>query len=129
MMNNKIAYSQRGVTALGWMIILAMIAFFTLLALRVVPMYLEYSNVVSIMESIKDEAQESKKSKKDLKKMITRRLDMNDVTNATVEDVKFEEKSNKMTVTIEYEVRQPMVKQIGIVGSFNKSVEYTTPAR
>ncbi len=42
---------QRGMTGIGWMIVLALIGFFVLLALRMVPAYLDYFKVVSTLEA------------------------------------------------------------------------------
>ena len=46
---------QRGMTAIGWLIVLAMIGFFVLLALRMVPAYLDYYKVVSTLEGLESE--------------------------------------------------------------------------
>ena len=42
-------HKQRGMTAIGWMLVLGLIAFFTLVTLRLLPMYMEYTKVVSVL--------------------------------------------------------------------------------
>ena len=53
-MNNK-RHDQRGMTAIGWLLVLGLIAFFTLITLRLVPLYIEYGKVASVLESLPDE--------------------------------------------------------------------------
>jgi len=52
MLNTQSLNKQRGVTAIGWLIILGLIAFFTLLVLRIAPMYLEFYSAESILENL-----------------------------------------------------------------------------
>ena len=48
-------HQQKGVTAIGWLIILALIGFFVMLTLKMLPSYLEYFKVVSTLESLEKE--------------------------------------------------------------------------
>ena len=47
---------QQGMTAIGWLIVLVLIGFFVLLALRMVPAYMEYYKVVSSLSSLEKES-------------------------------------------------------------------------
>ena len=42
-------------TAIGWLIVLALVAYFVMLALRLGPVYMEYFAVSDSIESLKDE--------------------------------------------------------------------------
>jgi predicted Kef-type K+ transport protein len=53
---------QRGVTAIGWLIILGLIAFFVLLTLRLAPVYIEAYKVSSQLKSLNREPNITKKS-------------------------------------------------------------------
>ncbi len=46
---------QNGMTAIGWLIVLALIGFFVLLTLRMLPSYLEYYKIVSSLDSMEKE--------------------------------------------------------------------------
>jgi len=122
-------FHQRGVTAIGWMIILCLIAFFTLLTLRLAPMYLEYSTVLSALDSVKTQAETERMSTSDIKRSIMANLSINDADNVKPEHITIESKREKVIVTVAYEVRQPMAKQISILGTFDKTVEITMPSR
>lgn len=121
MFNNKSMHRQRGVTAIGWLIILSLIAFFTLLALRIVPMYLEYYSAESILEKVASEPDIKTMRKHDIDSKITSLLDINSMTNVKPEYYVVDKKADGMTITLEYEVRAPMFKEIGIYGHFKKT--------
>jgi predicted Kef-type K+ transport protein len=114
---------QRGMTAIGWIIVLGLIAFFTLVTLRLVPLYLEYSKVASVLESLQNEPGITRQTKADVQRLIGRRFDINDVRNLDPKIAEVESRSGRLTVTMDYERRTNMVGNIDLVVRFNKSVE------
>ena len=65
---------QNGMTAIGWLIVLALIGFFVLLTLRMLPSYLEYYKVVSTLDSLKKEGTMS--SPAEIRRLIDRRFNI-----------------------------------------------------
>ena len=53
---------QQGMTLISWVIVLAIIAFFATLTMRLVPMYQEYYGVLQIMKSMETELKNNKLS-------------------------------------------------------------------
>jgi len=82
--------TQRGMTAIGILIVLSLIAFFTLLVLRLVPPYLENFNVTSSLKSLQQEAGIKDKTPGEIRNLLQRRLDINDVENVKKENVTIE---------------------------------------
>ena len=115
---------QRGVTAVGWLIILALIGFFTLVTLKLLPIYIDGFSVTSALESLKNEHNVSSKSPAEIKNMIMKRLDINMVTDVERENIFIERSGGMMTVEIEYEVRKPMMGNVDIVVTYNNKVEF-----
>ena len=70
--------TQRGMTAIGWIIVLGLIAFFVLLALRLTPGYLEYFSVASSIESLENEPGITEKSPPEIRSLIDKRFQVND---------------------------------------------------
>lgn len=114
---------QRGMTAIGWIIVLGLIAFFTLVTLRLVPLYLEYSKVASVLESLQNEPGITRQTKADVQRLIGRRFEINDVRNLDPKIAEVESRSGRLTVTMDYERRTNMVGNIDLVVRFNKSIE------
>ena len=116
-------YHQRGMTAIGWLLVLGLIAFFTLITLRLVPMYLEYSKVASVLESLKSQPGIGNEAKSGVVALITRRFDVNDVRDVDPRIVKVTKERGKMIISIHYERREHLVANVDVVGVFDKQVE------
>mgnify|MGYP002713029032 CR=1 FL=1 len=117
--------SQRGMTAIGILLVLSLIAFFTLLALRLTPPYLENFSVSSSLKSLQQEPGIRQKSSMEIRKLLNRRLQINDVTHVQKEHVTIgkDKKTGLMTVRVEYEVRVPVLLNVDAVVRFSDSVE------
>ncbi len=114
---------QKGMTAIGWMLVLGLIAFFVLVALRLVPLYLEYAKVVTVLESLENEPGITQKSRGEIFKLIERRLDINDVRGLEPrKKTQIKKDGGILTVRIVYERREPMLGNVDVVASFDKEV-------
>lgn len=115
--------SQRGMTAIGWIIVLGLIGFFVLLALRLTPGYLEYFSVASAIESLQNEPEVGSKSIAEIRSILDKRFSVNDVKSVSGRDVKIENQSGRLRVWVEYEKRVPVLGNIDAVSTFRKEVE------
>lgn len=117
-------HQQQGVTALGWLIILALIGFFATIAIRLTPMYLESLNVEGALESLKQEPFVTQKSVAEVASLLHRRFDVNDIDSVDrKKDVKIEKQGGVLKVTVAYESRKHLFGNLDVVASFNKQVE------
>ncbi len=116
-------HKQRGMTAIGWMLVLGLIAFFTLITLRLAPLYLEYTKVVSVLESLEKEPGITRQTKAEIRKMISRRFDVNDVRGLDAKQAIIVQKAGTLTVTMDYERRTSLFGNIDLVAKFKKEVE------
>ena len=114
---------QRGMTAIGWIIVLGLIGFFVLLALRLVPGYLEFMSVSGAMQSLQNEPGITQKSPPEIRTLLSKRFDVNDVHTVKAKDVKIEQKSGRLVISVNYEVRVPVMGNIDAVSKFQKEVE------
>jgi len=114
---------QRGVTGIGWLIILVLIGFFVLLGLRMVPAYLDFYKVVSTLESIEEEKGFS--SAGEIRNLLERRFDVSFVNNISPHDVIIKPKSGGYYVTAAYEQREHVFANVYVVMDFEKTVEAT----
>jgi hypothetical protein len=111
---------QRGMTGIGWLIVLALIGFFVLLALRMVPAYLDYYKVVSTLEAIEEESGFS--SPREIREKLERRFDVSFVSNISPQDVEIKPKGDKYVVTASYEKREHIASNVYVVMEFEKQV-------
>lgn len=115
--------SQQGMTAIGWLIVLGLIGFFVLLTLRMTPAYLEYFTVKSSLESLKNEPDVTDKAPAEIRSMLSKRFDVNDVKNVTSKDVKIDNQGGRMKVWVDYEVRVGVLGNVDAVMKFKHTVE------
>lgn len=109
-------------TGIGWLIVLALIAFFVLLALRIVPAYLEYFKVVSALESLEEETGWSDVTPRTIRDLIERRFDISYVYSITPNQVSIKSAGAYYVVTAKYTAREHIVGNIDVLMSFNKQV-------
>ena len=117
---------QRGMTLISWVIILGIIAFFATVVMRVLPMYQEYYSVVGIMDNMAIELKENKLTKAQAKLMLERRFNTGYVSSVKEKNIEISRGKNQTNVTkiaIDYEVREPFIAHIDLIGHFQKEID------
>ena len=124
-MNNY--YKQKGMTAIGVLLVLLLIAFFTLLALRLTPPYLEHFSVASSLKSLQQEPGIGEKTNAQIRSLLQRRFDINDVESVEKEHITFvkDRKTGLLTISVKYEVRRPILANVDAIVSFSDTVQLT----
>ncbi len=115
--------SQRGLTTVGWILVIAIFGTIVLTVFKVVPMYLEYMQVKSVLESVVTDDTIDARSKRDLWLAIQKRLLINQATSVKREHVTFNRAEGVTTVTVDYKVEKPYIAQLFIGAHFVYSVE------
>ena len=116
-------HSQQGLTTIGWIVVIAIFGSIVLTGFKVMPMYMEYFQVKSVMDSVATDSSIDAKSKKDLYEALNKRLYINSVRYLEQKNFTFSRKDNITTITVDYEVRKPYIAQLFIGGHFTYSVE------
>jgi Tfp pilus assembly major pilin PilA len=116
-------HHQKGMTAIGWMLVLGLIAFFTLITLRMVPLYLEFGKVASTLTSLKEQPGITQMTKSEIVKIVNKRFQVNDVKNVDPKQIKVSKDRGVLKISINYERREHLVGNVDIVATFDKQVE------
>ena len=114
---------QKGMTAIGWLIVLALIGFFVLLALRMVPAYMEYYKVVSTLESLEEETGWTDVSPQAIRRLLERRFDISYVQSITPRQVSIKPVGAYYNVSAKYSAREHLVGNVSVVMEFHKQVK------
>lgn len=110
---------QKGMTAIAMALILAMIGFFALLAIRLFPIYMEHFSVVSHLNSLAEDVSTKDKSNQEILSTLNKRFDIDDVKNVKSENIFITRNKDKsMLIEVEYEVRTPAVGNVDMLVSF-----------
>jgi len=115
-------HAQQGMTTIGLLLVLGIIAIIALTAVRVVPIYMENYTIKSVLGSVRDDQKVDAKSKAAIWNSLKKRLYINEVRLIKREDVKISRGNGQTTVTVTYESRRPYLGPLFIGGSFSESV-------
>lgn len=113
---------QRGVTFIGFVMLLAIVGFFAYAAMRLVPIYTEYYAVTSAMRAVAAENGAAEMQPGDIRNMLLKRFDVSYVSSVRPNDIRISRDRNP-SITIAYEVRKPFISNIDIVVSFSHTLE------
>ncbi len=114
---------QQGMTAIGWLIVLAIVGLFAIAAIRLVPVYLENVKVASVLKSVKLEFDGKKPTPQALRQAIRKRFDVDSVTAIKYSDVKIKREGDTFTVVADYEQRAKFLANLDWIATFNNQVE------
>ena len=113
---------QRGMSFLGYVLVLSLVLFFVYLAMRITPMYLEYYSVATALNGLAKERGSAQLSPYDIKVKIMNRLYLSYSDNNVGEEHIRILRRDGVQVRIAYEVRKPLLGNLDVVGSFDKMV-------
>jgi len=112
---------QKGMTAIGWLIVLGLIGFFTLLTLKMSPSYMEYYKIVSTLDSLEQES--GIQSPADIRRLLNRRFNISYVETINENDVKITTAGPLFKVTAKYDSRVHLFGNVYVVMAFYKQVK------
>ncbi|MGD7036653.1 DUF4845 domain-containing protein [Methylotuvimicrobium buryatense] len=114
---------QTGLTLISTILLLGLIAFFTLLILKIAPIYIDHSKVVNSLAGLKQTVDIQTKSKNEVWDALDKRFNLNYVYNVTKDDVKITKQGNYLKVEIDYEVVEKIVGNLSVLVEFNEVIE------
>jgi Domain of unknown function (DUF4845) len=117
---------ERGVTFLGWVIILVPIALVFYAGIRLTPVYLEYMKITRTLEQVRDELKGDQPDASAIRVAIERRFDVEDVHVMTVRDadkLKITKDGNGYKVEAVYQATAPYVSNVSLLVNFDKTVQ------
>lgn len=119
--------TQRGITFLGMLILVAFLGIFVFGIIRLVPVYLEYMNINKAMENVKDELRGGATGE-GIRHGLERRLLVFDVTSVQAKDFEITHDDKGWTVHIVYDAGAPFLGNVSLVAHFDKTVLMGAPS-
>ncbi len=114
---------QTGLTLISTILLLGLIAFFTLLILKIAPIYIDHSKVVNSLAGLKQTVDIQTKNKNEVWNALDKRFNLNYVYNVTKDDVKITKQDNYLRVEIDYEVVEKIAGNLSVLVEFNEVIE------
>jgi hypothetical protein len=115
--------TQRGATAIGMLVIVAIIGFALYGGIRLVPMYAEYMAVVRAMEQTAKESNGDSTSPLELRKALDRRWTIEDIKSIQPKDIEIKRISGGFSMRAYYRAEAPFISNVSLVADFDKTVD------
>lgn len=113
---------QRGVTLLGWVAILAVIGFFALFGMKLVPLYAQKLEVYSLLDALHADFDGENASPQVLRQAIVDKFRNKDIDVIGPKDITIESVKGGHQVTASYEHKTDFMYDIGLFLKVDKSV-------
>jgi len=114
---------QDGISMGGMMMVLALIGLAALVAIRLVPVYLESFSVQKSVMSVVEEAKHKPHTPLQMRDLMMKRLNINNVTVVGKDDIVIRRDGFFYKIVVDYEVRTPFIKNIDFVVKFENHGE------
>ena len=114
---------QRGMTTLGLIILVVFVGLFVFAGIRLVPVYLEYMKITSVLNGVKQEFDGQNPTRQSITRSLGRRFDVESINVISEKDLKVRKVADGYIVEAVYENRTPFIANVSFAVSFNKSVE------
>ena len=124
----KFARSQKGMSILGWLMVLAFIAFFASAAFKVLPHYFDYMSLEKIITSVETDKAMEIRSVGEFYGHVIRGMEVNSIRDLNLKDaLKVTIENNEFRAHLKYEKREPLIQNIDLVVRFDKEFRVRMP--
>jgi len=114
---------QNGLTLIGFVIVLGFVIFVSYIGMKIAPIYMEYYGVVSAMNGVAKERGSANLSPFDIRVRVLNRLYVSySADNVKEKNIKLERR-NGVHLRIAYEVRKPVIGNLDVIATFDRSVQ------
>ncbi len=110
---------QKGMSFISILIILALIGFFALCAIKLAPPYFEYLSVKKIVSDLASEFDGNGDNLRDIRRNLDTRLNTNQIYGLDPKEVEIFRKSGRTYIDASYEYRTPLLWRIDVVMKFD----------
>ncbi|TBR08380.1 MAG: DUF4845 domain-containing protein [Lysobacter sp.] len=116
--------AQRGMTLVSFIVVLGVVGVFVYMGMKLIPMYSEYYAVKKALESMSQDVEMANTDAEKIKDLFFRRMDVNYSEDVKPENMKLVRRDAGWLVTVDYEVRRPLIANLDVVGRFHAQKEF-----
>lgn len=112
---------QRGISFIGFIIVLAVIGFFLFLGMKIGPTYLEYYTMRNAVTKVAAEAPGADIAT--IRKAMERQMTIDYAAGYRPEFIRVQRDGDQLNLVLNYEIRKPLIYNLDFVATFH----YATP--
>jgi hypothetical protein len=122
------ARSQQGLSILGWLVVLAVVAFFASTAFKVLPHYLDYMSMEKIITSVETDKAADVRTVGEFYNHVSKGMQVNNIRDLNMRDaLQVKVENNEFLVHLKYEKREPLIENLDLVVNFDKEFRVRMP--
>lgn len=114
-------HRQRGLTIWGWLYVLATLGVMLMVGIKAVPVYMNNYDIRATLEWAANQSGLQNAPVPEIQGRIQRRFDSGYVDNIQGRDVQVKRVEGGRRLSVEYEVRQPLVANVILLFEFRES--------
>lgn len=122
--------AQQGASFFSWLVILVLIAFFASAAFKLIPHYMDNNALEKAIMAVEEDKATGDKidTVGDFYSHISKSMQVNSIRDLKMDDIlEVTQNNNDFLVHLKYEKREPLIKNIDLVVTFDK--EYRVRAK
>lgn len=116
------SHRQAGMTTLGIIFMVVFMGIFAFGSIRLTPVYLNYMKVVSVVDGVVGEFEGQNATRAALRRSISRRFDVESVSEITYRDVTVTAVDGGLEVAAVYDHNTPFIGHVSFTVHFDKTV-------
>jgi len=118
---------QRGLTFIGWLVLLVPLALVFYTGIRLTPVYLNYMKVARSLDAIQTEFKADSANASAIRNSLGKHFDIESVDYPTVKDIQINRDGGAWIVDATFDDQAPLFSNISIQVAFHKVVQIGSP--
>ncbi|MGB2248750.1 MAG: DUF4845 domain-containing protein [Alcanivorax sediminis] len=111
---------QRGLSLIGWMVILIVVAILGTAAFRMIPAYMQHNTIRTAISNLLQDNKVALMSGSEIRDALSKRFMINQVDVIKVDDLVMTKEGGVLKIATDYEVREPLFYNVSIVMTFKE---------
>ena len=112
---------QRGVSMFGFLLIAIVVIMFAMLAMKLVPAYVEFFSVKKILNAMGQDSETKAMNNAEIRNSFAKRAEVGYVTVVKPQDLDIDRSGGNIVISTEYEYRTPLIANISLIVDFKAS--------
>lgn len=117
---------QRGISLLGWLLLVVLVGVWVYAAFQLVPAYIENAELGSILSAVKTDARTA--SLQTIQRDIADQLTINSISDVTTSEFKFAIQGDQLTISINHPIEKSFIDNLYFVLHCRHSITVTRSA-
>jgi len=116
-------HSQRGITFIGWVVLLIPVAIIIFAVIRLVPIYLNYMAVAKALSQLASENKGESSTADALRNSLDKHFQVGYVEHPSAKEIDIHREDGHWTAIADYEEVAPLFADISLLVQFHKQVD------